>query len=136
MQNLSAAREACLAVGLTDEQFYAAIPTFTGTSKRLQKLRDDDQTVVFQDFAHAPSKVKATVDAVAAAYARLEHSGRSGTSHLQQSESAIHNPVWRNHEQCHTASLYITILTPFILRSFLRLTPMMYRTPSGVHRSP
>jgi len=69
MQNLSAAREACLAAGLTDEQFYAAIPTFRGTAKRLQKLRDDDQTVVFQDFAHAPSKVKATVDAVAAAYA-------------------------------------------------------------------
>jgi len=68
MQNMSAAREACLAAGLTDDQFYAAIPTFRGTAKRLQKLRDDKETVVFHDFAHAPSKVKATVDAVAGAY--------------------------------------------------------------------
>ena len=48
--------------------FYQAIPSFTGTSKRLQKLRDDGNTVVFHDFAHAPSKVKATVDAVAETY--------------------------------------------------------------------
>jgi UDP-N-acetylmuramate: L-alanyl-gamma-D-glutamyl-meso-diaminopimelate ligase len=68
MQNMSAAREACLAAGITDDQFYQAIPSFTGTSKRLQKLRDDGNTVVFHDFAHAPSKVKATVDAVAETY--------------------------------------------------------------------
>jgi len=68
MQNMSAAHEACIAVGLTDDQFYSAIPTFPGTSKRLQKLRDDEDTVVFLDFAHAPSKVRATVDAVAGAY--------------------------------------------------------------------
>jgi UDP-N-acetylmuramate: L-alanyl-gamma-D-glutamyl-meso-diaminopimelate ligase len=67
-QNLSAAYQACMAAGVSEEQFYAAIPTFPGTSRRLQKLRDDEHIVVFQDFAHAPSKVKATIDAVAGAY--------------------------------------------------------------------
>ncbi|MFO7574879.1 MAG: Mur ligase family protein [Bacteroidales bacterium] len=69
-QNLSAAYEACQTAGLTDDQFYAAIPSFPGTSRRLQKLRDDEHIVVFQDFAHAPSKVKATIDAVAGAYTK------------------------------------------------------------------
>ena len=69
-QNLSAAHEACLAAGITDDQFYNAIPTFPGTARRLQKLRDEDHLVVFQDFAHAPSKVKATIDAVAGAYSK------------------------------------------------------------------
>jgi UDP-N-acetylmuramate: L-alanyl-gamma-D-glutamyl-meso-diaminopimelate ligase len=67
-QNLSAAYQASMAAGVSEEQFYAAIPTFPGTSRRLQKLRDDEHIVVFQDFAHAPSKVKATIDAVAGAY--------------------------------------------------------------------
>lgn len=67
-QNLSAAYQACMAAGITEDQFYAAIPTFPGTSRRLQKLRDDEHIIVFHDFAHAPSKVKATIDAVAGAY--------------------------------------------------------------------
>ncbi|MDX9928904.1 MAG: Mur ligase family protein [Bacteroidales bacterium] len=67
-QNLSAAREACLAAGLAPDQFYAAIPTFPGTARRLQKLCSDENSVVFLDFAHAPSKVRATIEAVAAAY--------------------------------------------------------------------
>jgi UDP-N-acetylmuramate: L-alanyl-gamma-D-glutamyl-meso-diaminopimelate ligase len=64
MQNLSAAREACLSAGLTEDQFYNAIPTFEGTARRLQKLGESDSSVVFLDFAHAPSKVKATLQAV------------------------------------------------------------------------
>jgi UDP-N-acetylmuramate: L-alanyl-gamma-D-glutamyl-meso-diaminopimelate ligase len=69
-QNLSAAFKACQAAGLTGDQFYDAIPSFPGTARRLQKLRDDEHVVVFQDFAHAPSKVKATIDAVAGAYSK------------------------------------------------------------------
>lgn len=67
-QNLSAAREACLAAGLAENDFYRAMTTFPGTARRLQKLRDDGNVVVFHDFAHAPSKVRATVSAVAGAY--------------------------------------------------------------------
>jgi UDP-N-acetylmuramate: L-alanyl-gamma-D-glutamyl-meso-diaminopimelate ligase len=38
MQNLAAAREACYAAGISEDDFYSAIPSFKGTSKRLQKI--------------------------------------------------------------------------------------------------
>jgi UDP-N-acetylmuramate: L-alanyl-gamma-D-glutamyl-meso-diaminopimelate ligase len=65
MQNLSAAREACMAAGITEDQFYDAIQTFAGTSRRLQKTGENEKTTVYWDFAHSPSKVKATIKAVA-----------------------------------------------------------------------
>jgi UDP-N-acetylmuramate: L-alanyl-gamma-D-glutamyl-meso-diaminopimelate ligase len=68
MQNLSAAKEACLIAGIDEDQFYNAVQTFEGTSKRLQKLHENDNGIVFLDFAHAPSKVKATLDAIAEYY--------------------------------------------------------------------
>ena len=64
MQNLSAAKEACAEAGVTEDDFYMAIKSFEGTSKRLQKLKENGNGVVYLDFAHAPSKVKATLDAI------------------------------------------------------------------------
>jgi UDP-N-acetylmuramate: L-alanyl-gamma-D-glutamyl-meso-diaminopimelate ligase len=69
MQNLSAAREACLLADVTADQFYNAIVTFEGTSKRLQKIAESERGTVYIDFAHAPSKVKATLEAIAENYA-------------------------------------------------------------------
>jgi UDP-N-acetylmuramate: L-alanyl-gamma-D-glutamyl-meso-diaminopimelate ligase len=68
MQNLSAAKEACYAAGLCEDDFYSAISSFEGTSKRLQKINENKNGVVYLDFAHAPSKVKATVEAIAERY--------------------------------------------------------------------
>jgi UDP-N-acetylmuramate: L-alanyl-gamma-D-glutamyl-meso-diaminopimelate ligase len=68
MQNLSAVKEACLAAGVGEDDFYSAITSFEGTAKRLQKLNENAKGVVYLDFAHSPSKVKATVEAVAARY--------------------------------------------------------------------
>jgi len=68
MQNLSAAREVCMALGIQEDDFYEAIKSFEGTSKRLQKLKETENGVIYLDFAHSPSKVKATVEAVAARY--------------------------------------------------------------------
>lgn len=68
MQNLSAAREACYAAGISEDQFYDAIQTFEGTSKRLQKIDESPKGIVYLDFAHSPSKVKATVEAVRSRY--------------------------------------------------------------------
>jgi UDP-N-acetylmuramate: L-alanyl-gamma-D-glutamyl-meso-diaminopimelate ligase len=68
MQNLSAAREACLEAGVSEDDFYAAVQSFEGTSKRLQKLKENVRGTVYLDFAHSPSKVKATVEAIAARY--------------------------------------------------------------------
>lgn len=68
MQNLSAAKETCLAAGITEDDFYDAIQGFEGTAGRLQKMRENEKGVFFYDFAHSPSKVKATVEAVVARY--------------------------------------------------------------------
>jgi UDP-N-acetylmuramate: L-alanyl-gamma-D-glutamyl-meso-diaminopimelate ligase len=68
MQNLAAAREACYAAGISEDEFYSAISSFEGTSKRLQKINENNNGVVYLDFAHAPSKVKATVEAIAEEY--------------------------------------------------------------------
>ncbi len=64
LNNLEGARWICNQMGVTDEQFYEAIPSFKGASKRLEKL-EGTPFDVFKDFAHAPSKVRATVHAVA-----------------------------------------------------------------------
>lgn len=68
MQNISAAKAVCQCLGVTDEQFYRHIMGFEGASKRLQLLASSRLTSVFLDFAHSPSKVKATVEAVRQVY--------------------------------------------------------------------
>lgn len=68
LANLNAARFACRAVGVTDEQFYAAIQSFQGASKRLEMIGNSDNTIVYKDFAHSPSKLKATIQAVREQY--------------------------------------------------------------------
>ena len=68
LQNLMGARLICQKLGINDTQFFQAIKTFCGASKRLQKLEEKDQTTVFMDFAHSPSKLKATTKAMKAQY--------------------------------------------------------------------
>ena len=65
MQNMNAAYLACRQVGISDQQFAAAISSFTGAARRLQLLADNAQATTYLDFAHSPSKLKATVSAVA-----------------------------------------------------------------------
>lgn len=62
--NINAARMVCSALGVTDAQFYAAIGSFKGAARRLELVAQGDRTAVFKDFAHSPSKLKATVQAV------------------------------------------------------------------------
>jgi UDP-N-acetylmuramate: L-alanyl-gamma-D-glutamyl-meso-diaminopimelate ligase len=64
MQNINAARNVCLQLGISGSDFYEAIGTFKGTYKRLQLLKESPDFAVYLDFAHAPSKVDATVKAV------------------------------------------------------------------------
>ena len=68
MQNLSAAKEVCLAYGIKEDDFYNAIQSFEGTSRRLQLLAENENGTAYLDFAHSPSKVKATVEAVSERY--------------------------------------------------------------------
>ncbi len=64
LTNLNAARYACEAAGVSEENFYKAIATFKGASKRLELVAQNDTCSVYKDFAHSPSKLKATIAAV------------------------------------------------------------------------
>lgn len=61
--NLNAAWLVSRQLGVDTPTFANAISTFTGAAKRLELLAQNFSTVIYRDFAHAPSKVKATIDA-------------------------------------------------------------------------
>jgi len=68
MQNVSAAMNICVSLGISKPQFYNTISEFKGSAKRMQLLHKSDELSVYLDFAHAPSKVEATVKAVKQQY--------------------------------------------------------------------
>lgn len=68
LMNLYAAWYACRELGITEAAFVQAIASFTGAAKRLELLAKNDRSIVYRDFAHAPSKVKATIEAVKQQY--------------------------------------------------------------------
>lgn len=69
LQNLQAACYACQQIGISAADFYQAISTFTGASNRLEKIAETAANVAYKDFAHSPSKLKATINAVRERYA-------------------------------------------------------------------
>ena len=66
--NINGARNVCNCLGINDKEFYNAISSFPGAAKRLELVRKNDKTSMFKDFAHSPSKLKATTDAVKEQY--------------------------------------------------------------------
>ena len=64
LNNLMGAKWICQQMGVDEVDFYEAISTFKGASKRMEKLAEGKTSVVFKDFAHSPSKVNATTRAV------------------------------------------------------------------------
>ena len=72
LQNMAGAKWICQHMGIGEDEFYDAISSFKGASKRLEKIVENDTTVVFKDFAHSPSKVKATTKAVKSQYNNRE----------------------------------------------------------------
>ncbi len=68
LSNLAGAKWICQHMGIDEADFYEAITTFKGASKRLEKIAESEGKVVYKDFAHSPSKVKATTNAVAKQY--------------------------------------------------------------------
>lgn len=64
LQNLMGAKLVCKELGVSDADFDKAISTFKGASKRLELVKKNEQTAIFKDFAHSPSKLKATTKAV------------------------------------------------------------------------
>ena len=68
LQNMAGAKWICQHIGIGEDAFYEAIASFKGASKRLEKIAESQTAVAFKDFAHSPSKVKATTAAVAEMY--------------------------------------------------------------------
>lgn len=68
LNNLAGAKWICQHMGVDEDDFYEAISTFKGASKRLEKIVENKNTLVFKDFAHSPSKVTATTNAVKSQY--------------------------------------------------------------------
>ena len=68
MENLQAAALACEQIGVKREDFYREISTFTGASNRLELIDEIGTNVAYKDFAHSPSKLRATVNAVRERY--------------------------------------------------------------------
>ena len=70
MKNINAAYNVCMQIGISDDAFYEAISSFKGASRRLELLFENKErnNLVFRDFAHAPSKVVATVKALREQY--------------------------------------------------------------------
>ncbi|AFL85003.1 UDP-N-acetylmuramate-alanine ligase [Belliella baltica DSM 15883] len=64
LQNLQGALYICEQIGISPQKFYTHIQTFKGAAKRQEILAKSDSGIMFRDFAHAPSKLKATVEAV------------------------------------------------------------------------
>lgn len=68
LQNINGARLVCNQIGISNETFFHAVQSFRGASKRLEHIGGNESTLVFKDFAHAPSKLKATTRAVKEQY--------------------------------------------------------------------
>jgi len=68
LSNLAGAKWICQNMGVDEDDFYEAIATFKGASKRLEKIAQGKTSVAYKDFAHSPSKVAATTKAVKEQY--------------------------------------------------------------------
>jgi UDP-N-acetylmuramate: L-alanyl-gamma-D-glutamyl-meso-diaminopimelate ligase len=64
LNNLAGAKWICQNMGVDEADFYEAIASFIGASKRLEKIAEEKGKVAYKDFAHSPSKVSATTKAV------------------------------------------------------------------------
>jgi UDP-N-acetylmuramate: L-alanyl-gamma-D-glutamyl-meso-diaminopimelate ligase len=64
LQNLNGALLVCKEVGVSQADFYRAIGSFSGASKRLELVKKTASSVMYKDFAHSPSKLKATTQAL------------------------------------------------------------------------
>lgn len=68
LNNLAGAKWICQNMGVDEADFYEAISSFKGASKRLEKIAESKNNVAYKDFAHSPSKVAATTKAVKEQY--------------------------------------------------------------------
>ncbi len=99
LNNLAGAKWICQNMGVDEADFYEAIATFKGASKRLEKIAESGNNVAYKDFAHSPSKVAATTKAVKDQYPdrtliaclELHTYSRLNAEFLKEYEGALDN---------------------------------------------
>jgi len=130
MQNISAARHVCREAGIPEDTFYRAMENFHGAARRLQCLHQGAGFSIYLDFAHAPSKVRATTQAL-----RQLHPGRRLVAclelHTYSSLSTGFLPQYRS--SLDAASLPLVFFDPRTLRhkDLPRLTEDQVREAFG-----
>lgn len=87
LNNLAGAKWVCQCMGIDEADFYEAIASFKGASKRLEKIAETNGKVAYKDFAHSPSKVAATTQAV-----REQYPGRNIIACLELHTYSSLNP--------------------------------------------
>jgi UDP-N-acetylmuramate: L-alanyl-gamma-D-glutamyl-meso-diaminopimelate ligase len=68
MQNLAGAKKVLQLLGLEENDIFAAFETFQGASNRLERIFESGEILVYKDFAHSPSKLKSTGEAIIESY--------------------------------------------------------------------
>ncbi|QLG46023.1 UDP-N-acetylmuramate--L-alanine ligase [Costertonia aggregata] len=87
LSNLAGAKWICQNMGVDEDDFYEAIASFKGASKRLEKIAESTSSIAFKDFAHSPSKVAATTKAV-----KEQYPGRKLIAFLELHTYSSFNP--------------------------------------------
>jgi UDP-N-acetylmuramate: L-alanyl-gamma-D-glutamyl-meso-diaminopimelate ligase len=72
LQNLNAAKNICIQLGISEAAFFESIQDFSGAAKRLENVYEEENYIAFKDFAHSPSKLKATINAVKSQFPEKE----------------------------------------------------------------
>ncbi len=113
LNNLAGAKWVCQCMGIDEEDFYEAIATFSGASKRLEKIAETPRSVAFKDFAHSPSKVCATTTAV-----RLQFPDRKLVACLELHTYSSLNPEFLKeyHGALNDADVAIVFYSPEALK--------------------
>lgn len=107
LQNLEAAHQVCKAVSISDADFYKAISNFNGAAKRLEPVFKSDYFYCFKDFAHSPSKLKATVNAVREQFKDFEILACSELHTFSSLNEAFLSQYQDSLNEAHTAIIYI-----------------------------
>ncbi len=75
LQNMEGAKLISKEIGISEADFYESMTHFTGTSKRMEPIFESEKELIFRDFAHSPSKLKATCEAIKSQYTEREFLG-------------------------------------------------------------
>ncbi|MDP2058766.1 MAG: peptidoglycan synthetase, partial [Flavobacteriaceae bacterium] len=130
LSNLAGAQWICLHLGINEEMFYEAIASFSGAGKRLEKMVETKQLTVFKDFAHAPSKVTATVNSV-----KAQFKDKKVTACFELHTYSSLNPVfleqYQNSMQAADAAVVFYDLEALKIKNMVPISPDEIRSAFG-----